>query len=609
MNRQLALSVMVRLVDRLSGPIERLMGRVRALGALGGRIGDLTRRVGDLGTRIGAVGAIGAGLSFAAPLQAAAAYDAVVRDIGITADLTGEKLSAMIGTAGPAMEKLSFEVGQRSINLAKALQSLVSSGLDLPTAQGLMRTVGRVATAAGAEVMDVARASFSLSNSLRISVAEMETALAKLVTAGKLGRFEFKDMARELPELTAGIQKFGMSGMEAVTTLGAALQVVMYGTSSPSVAANNLSNLFQKFFGKETIENFKKEFDTDIIGTIQNATARGLNPFEAAMRKLFDKTGISAEEVKKVYDEAAAGGANQLEAFEKVRTHLERIGAAAKIQLVFGDKQALDAIIPFLANLDKYKEFKASIAMADTAIIARDLAGRMAGLTARIEVFAETAEQAMRRVGNAFSTNLAGLTWILQQVMTVVAWLDTAMPGSVDTVLSWGGSLLLAAAGLGLVGKAVGFVAAGIGVLVGLIGGPVVVGFAALAAAITGAAMAVYTYWEPIKGFFAGLWTSIETTFTSFGARIAAWWEGLIPDWARPLIRGAAAVVPGGGLVAAAASAAGPARDGPGPTAQKQEVGGKIVVQVDGPAKITSVTSDSRAVPIEADRGQMLWVP
>ncbi|WP_170300968.1 phage tail tape measure protein [Rhodoplanes serenus] len=662
----MAISVLVRLVDRLTGPIERVMGRVRALGALGGRIGDLTRRLeeaagkaGRLASRIGAIGAIGAGLTFAAPVQAAAQFDDIIRDIGITADLSGSKLEAMIGSVGPALEKLALEVGQPSLKLAEGLQVLGASGLELPTAQGMMRTIGRVATAAGAEVTEVARSAFALHNNLKISVDEMELALAKLVTAGKLGRFEFKNMARELPELTAGIQRFGLSGMEAVSTLGAALQVVMFGTSDPSVAANNLSELFGKFFTKETIKNFKDEFDVSITGVIQNARARGLNPFESAMEKLLKVTGISAAEVRKIYDEASAGGANQVEAFEAVREHIEAIGAAEKIQRIFGDKQALNAIIPFATNLDKYKQFKAAIASADTAIIARDLAGRLAGLTKKLDHLAEIGQQAMRRVGTAFATHVPFIFRGIVALQTKLAEIEAKNPGMVDQWLAWGGAVLLVVAALGILGPAVWAVSQTVGLLWAVLRGGVLVvavlsrAVVALGAAlmttpvgwviagITAIALAAYLiwqHWEPIKAFFAGLWTGITTeadrvwtglttgvqtaarliggvfsamwtdveqTFRAVGDRISAWWDGLIPDWARGLFGGGTTVP--GAAAATGAARAGASPAGPGP--QKQEVGGKIVVKIDGPGRVESVTSDSRAVPIEADRGPMLAVP
>lgn len=75
------------------------------------------------------------------------------------------------------------------------------------------------------------------------------------------------------------------------------------------------------------------------------------------------------------------------------------------------------------------------------------------------------------------------------------------------------------------------------------------------------------------------------------------------------MIRGTAAAIPGAGLRLAAGTAKTLAAGGLGPSPQKQEVGGKIVVKVEGPGRVESITSDSRAGPIEADCGQMLWVP
>lgn len=51
--------------------------------------------------------------------------------------------------------------------------------------------------------------------------------------------------------------------------------------------------------------------------------------------------------------------------------------------------------------------------------------------------------------------------------------------------------------------------------------------FAAVALAIGGAAYLVYTYWEPIKGFFAGVWEAIKKAFAPVYEFFVGLWEGI----------------------------------------------------------------------------------
>jgi len=45
-----------------------------------------------------------------------------------------------------------------------------------------------------------------------------------------------------------------------------------------------------------------------------------------------------------------------------VRQQLEKIGTAGKISQLFNDQQALDFIVPMMANIEEYKSIKADVA-------------------------------------------------------------------------------------------------------------------------------------------------------------------------------------------------------------------------------------------------------
>lgn len=529
-NRDMKVSVLVQLIDRLTAP---LRGMTNA-------IAGVANRVADLGRRIGVVGAALAALSFSAPLQQAAAWDAQLRDIAITAGKTGSAVEAMIGDIGKRYQKLALETGQRSMDLAKGAQLLVASGMDSGLIDRLMPTIGRVATAANATIEDTAKTAFALSDTLKVAPEQMEAALGKLVTAGKLGRFEFKNMASEFPNLTAQMAKFGITGMEAVESLGASLQIAMLGTANASEAANNLKNFLTKINAPEAIKKFEKELKVDVTGVMTDAAAKGLNPVEAVIQKMSEKLKVPTAEIDKIMKKAGASGMSDKDREATIRKQVAQLIAGTKVGKLYADMQVLDFLIPTLLNLDKLKDFKKQVRDAGVDVIGQDFESRMRGLSQSLLVFSELGTQAMRRIGLAFASNLPMANQALQELLKWVASIDAKWPGLIDGVLSWTGALLVLGAGLALLTPVVGALAAAVGLLFS----PITLVMLALAA-LGYAAWYVYQNWEQIgpklkavwdamTQAFADAWSSIKQSFADAWAGIEQKGAELV-EWGRAL--------------------------------------------------------------------------
>ncbi len=475
-NRNMNVSVLVSLVDRMTGPLQRLRAGLD--------------RLSEAGRRVGVIGAVAAGISFAAPLQAAAQFDGILRDVSITAGKTGADVEKLIASQAVAYQKLALQVGQKSADIASAAQILVSAGMDSALIERLMPVIGKVATAANAALSDTAKTAFSLADALKIPADQMELAMAKLVTAGKLGRFEFKNMASEFPELTAQVAKLGVTGMEAVDFLGAALQTAMRGTNNPATAANNLKNFLSKISSPETIKNFKDEMNTDIVGVMTNATARGLNPIEAVLEKLSSKLAVPQKEIDAILKKAKATGMTDKQAAEALRGRLQQLLQGSKLGSIFADMQVQDFLIPFMLNKAGFKADKNAIRGANTQVIDDDFASRMRSLQEDIKRFGEVGTQAMRRIGLAFASNLPLLNSGMAALLRGVADLDARFPGLIDKVVSFGGVALLAGAALAILTPVFSALAAAIGLLFS----PIML----VSVAITGVVAAIYTFRQEI---------------------------------------------------------------------------------------------------------------
>jgi TP901 family phage tail tape measure protein len=505
-------SVVVGLVDRLTAPMRGLVGQFQAMGS----------RLANVGRQIGVIGGVIGAISFMGPMKQAAAYDAQIRDMAITYGLSGKEAENYIQKTKRAYEGLAMKVGQTSENLAKGAVELTRRGLAEPLIQQLMPTVGKVATASGAAVEDVAKTVFALSQTAKIAPEQMELALGRLVTAGKLGAFEFRNMAAEFPELTAQMAKLGVTGMESVAFLGAALQVAMLGTDSPDKAANNLKNFLTKVAAPEAIQKFQKELGVDVVKLMASAHAKGINPVEAVIQKMSEKLKVPQKEIDKIIKETQQKGLKGAEAGKEIKDRIGALLAGTKVGKLFADMQVLDFLIPTLLNTDKFKAFKDAILQAGVEDIEKDFATRMAGLDKQMEHFGEGVQHIGRRIGDAFAKNLPGAKAALESFQGWIKQTDEAFPGLIDKVLSIGGAILIFGAAIAILTP----VFAALGAVVGLFGAALAflfspIGLIIAALVVLGlAAYWVYQNWDKVKAYLGEMWDGIKQKASDA-------WEGI----------------------------------------------------------------------------------
>lgn len=539
-------SVLVQLVDRLTAPLRGMMRGISSIGT----------GIANIGRQIGVVGGALAAISFSAPIQQAAAWDAQMRDIAITAGKTGGEVEKMIGEISDRYQKLALETGQRSAEIAKGAQLLVASGMDAGLIDKLMPTIARVATAANATLEDTSKTAFALSDTLKIAPDQMEQALGKLVTAGKLGRFEFKNMAAEFPALTNQMAKFGITGMEAVESLGASLQIAMLGTANPSEAATNLKNFLTKINAPEAIKKFEKELKVDVTGVMTDAAAKGINPVEAVIQKMSDKLKVPQAEIDKIMKKANAGPGSDKDKQAAARKQIEQLLAGTKVGRLYADMQVLDFLIPTLLNLEKLKDFKRQVKESGADVINQDFESRMRGLSQQLLLFGELGSQALRRIGVAFASNLPMANRAIGELLRWVVVIDAKWPGLIDGVLSWTGAILAAGAGIAILTPVFSALAAAIALLISPIG-LVITGIAALAA---GAAY-LYANWATVGPQLSALWTDIGAKFTAGWESIRSgqaleavisWLSSKIPELATAVISALPSMIEAGGRLVAA---------------------------------------------------------
>lgn len=508
-----------REVDRLRRAQSRLSTAAAAEQA------NLDRRA-NLRGKLG--GAVGMAFALALPVgsvsRQTAAFDKEMRLIGNTADMTQADVDAL----GRTVLRLSSRVGQSAQNVQKGVGFLIAAGLDPARTTASIEAIGRTATAAGADIIDMSKAAFTLIDTLKISPDGLPHALDILAQAGKEGNFELRDMAQQLPQLGAAMMSLKMQGNEATATLGAALQIARKGAGDPDTAARNMQNFLAKILSPETLNKAKKKFNLDLYGIIQREQRTGGNPFEASIEAIMRATG----------------------------------GDAKKLGDLFQDMQVQNFLRPIMQNWDEYRRIKEK-ALNATGVTDRDFANVMATQQQQFDNFRNSAGRLAITLGHALAPSVGDAAGKLSGLMDrVTAFVDKhpqLVGGAIKAAVAFTG-LRLAVIALGyaftfvaapflrlrtmiaemraasLVGEAttgvgrLGIALRGAFVGVAALGWPLV----AIIGAVAVGAVLVRKYWEPIKawfsGFAMGLMDTVGPAFTALGTALAPLkpiWDGI----------------------------------------------------------------------------------
>lgn len=163
------------------------------------------------------------------------------------------------------------------------LKTMIGAGTGRDDAMKLLPTIAKFSMAGEASMGDVANIALKAQQNFQIKPEQMPQAMQMALTAGKLGQFEFKDMAHWLPEqMSIAKNMLGMQGMGDLPTLLAANQFAARTAGSNSAAGNNLVNFLSKINSDDTRKDAAK-LDIDLTGSLVKAREQGTNQVDAFM--------------------------------------------------------------------------------------------------------------------------------------------------------------------------------------------------------------------------------------------------------------------------------------------------------------------------------------
>ena len=467
-----------------------------SVGAALGGIGEMDRGLSGLQRRVLDLGQAWAGISGIKHLVTGASdLSAAMKDAAITAEVTDERMAQVRQT----MRQLSAptETNRAVRDLNEAFNTMVAAGLsdELAGDRDTLRAIGRTATGANANMTDLSKTTYTLVKTLGIKPTGLAAAYDQLNYLGKQGAFELRDMAQHFPELAPQMKLLGITGTEAVVSMGAALQVAKDAAGSQSEAANNMKNFLIKATSPETVKKFA-EHGVNLRKVFADAVAKGENPLEAII-KTTDKM-LGADPVKRKF----------------------RLGA------LFEDQQAQAFLIAMLDDMEKYNRLK-SEALKATGGVDNDYARRMDEFKAKSDAFANAVDKIGDSIGRSLLPPLGAAMAVATPVIGWLADVTDKSPGTTLALTAIGAAitilppaLRLGAYGMRMFGASSAGAAAGVGVMnralmlnpIGLVVSTLVIG-----------AGLIYDNWEPIKKLFSGMWDSVRPEWEAFTAFVEDW--------------------------------------------------------------------------------------
>jgi TP901 family phage tail tape measure protein len=386
----------------------------------------------------GAVGAAVVGMgALAVPTKVSADFGAIVRDIAIKAGIANKPQEQEMSRK---IIDTSRDTGMARNDVADVVNQLVGAGMDLSKALEYAPVAAKFVVGQGSSGVDTAKMINALGQNAKITdPKQMQQALEAIAYQGQAGSFEAADMAKWFPELLANMASNGITGMDAVTQLGAMLQVQMKQAGSSDEAANNLKNWMGKIGSTDTVKAYEKA-GIDYKGSMQTGLQNGMSTLETSMA--LAQKYIQATDPKRAAAMAEATSKISKEADpDKAKAMMASLEESLRTGDLFADMQVKAALSAYMQNKALYNQLKNDSREA-AGILDKNLAERRESSSQKWAEVAQSMDDAMRSVGDALRPVTDTVAETLTKVTKGITSLSDSAPGVVTGVVAVGGGLI-----------------------------------------------------------------------------------------------------------------------------------------------------------------------
>jgi len=371
-------------------------------------------------------GVVATGLA-AIPTKVSADYQAIIRDIAIKADVVNKPQETQLSQT---VIQTSRDTGMARNDVADLVNQLVGAGMDLKQAMAYAPTAAKFAIGQGASGVDTASMIMALQQNAKITDPKvMQQALEAIAYQGQAGSFEASDMARWFPQLLASMEKNGSTGMEAVSSLGAMLQVQMKTAGGSDEAANNLKNWMEKIGSSDVVKAYK-DAGIDYQGSLNTGIQKGMSTLESsfALAMKYIQATDPAKAAKMA--EAQAKISKETDP-EKAKAALDALEKSLRTGDLFADMQVKAALTAYSQNKSLYEQLKKD-SQSSGGILDKNLAERRETSKQMWDELGQAVSDGMRSVGDAIRPATDA---VAQGLTSIVRGLTKLSDGSQPVVL------------------------------------------------------------------------------------------------------------------------------------------------------------------------------
>lgn len=385
-----------------------------------------------------AVGAAVVGVgALAVPTKVSADFGAIVRDIAIKAGIANKPQEKEMSQKIIATSR---DTGMARNDVADVVNQLVGAGMELSKALEYAPVAAKFVVGQGSSGVDTAKMINALGQNAKITdPKQMQQALEAIAYQGQAGSFEAADMAKWFPELLANMGGLGITGMDAVTQLGAMLQVQMKSAGGADEAANNLKNWMGKIGSTDTVKAYQKA-GIDYKGSMQTGLQKGMSTLETSMA--LAQKYIQATDPKRAEAMAKATSEISQQADpEKAKAMMASLEASLRTGDLFADMQVKAALSAYMQNKALYSQLKNDSRDA-TGILDKNLSERRESSSQKWDEMAQSMDDAMRSVGDALRPVTDAVAVALTTVTKSITSMSDSAPGVVTGIALVGGGLI-----------------------------------------------------------------------------------------------------------------------------------------------------------------------
>ncbi|HIK42154.1 phage tail tape measure protein [Thermoleptolyngbya sp. M55_K2018_002] len=546
------LQILIEALNNASGPIREVQQQIEALSNQSFLTRDLGRSITDLGDRM--TNTVSRPIQNALTTAAHAAMDFESAMVG-TNRAVGADTQAEINATRDTVMRLSQELGILPTAMADLVAEAGKLGIAAPQIEDYNRLVAQTGVAfdmstdqSGAAIAKLTNVLGYMDSQGRVNIEGLRQLNATIDYLGDSGATSQSAIVNVLGRAGGAARQFGLTNTEAAGLATAFLNL----GDAPEVVGTALVGMLPK---------------------LQNAT-RQTSGFQETLAEI----GISAKDMESAIKQDASG------AFLDLMDRIQASGnASGIIQGLFGSGSDSAMLAKAVSNVEQFRKTIESAEGVDV--------GRLGG---SFETASATSGAALARlktsmsilsieIGSVLLPAIAQIAQGMTPIVQKIAEFARANPG----IVKIGVALALVAAAIGPVLVAVGSLVSAFGAIggaiagikgfmlaiaaikagvlpaMGLAGALVKVGaiiggiglgpIVAIGAGLAAAAYLVIRNWQPISGFFAGLFASIQSAIAPMVAGISQFFAGFAQGFAAVIPAAAPAIAQLQGFFAAMA--------------------------------------------------------